>query len=416
MKIAIVGTGIAGMTAAHLLHQQHELAVFEKSDWIGGHTHTVDVESQGQRFAIDTGFIVFNRKTYPNFCKLLRRLGVESQPSDMSFSVRCDADGLEYNGTSINGLFAQRFNALRPRFWGMLADIRRFYKEAPSLLADANDQVTVGEYLERGGYGRAFVEQHLVPMGAAIWSAQPDALRRFPLLFLLRFFHNHGFLQVDGRPQWLVIRGGSREYVEALVAPFRRALRLNTPVTKVETVDDGVLVHASGAPAEHFDRVILATHADTSLELLHQPTASERSVLGAFQYQRNEVALHQDSAVLPKQRRAWASWNYRVTDPPNALPTLTYWMNCLQRLQTTQQYFVTLNGTAALEPTKVLRTFVYHHPVYSTQAVAAQKRHKEIDGVRGVHFCGAYWGWGFHEDGVKSAMAVAGRIPAMART
>jgi predicted NAD/FAD-binding protein len=327
VKIAVVGTGIAGLVAARGLHREHDLTVFEAVEWIGGHTNTVEVLESGRRLAVDTGFIVFNQQTYPNFCALLEELGVPWQPSEMSFSVRYERTRLEYNGTSLNGLFAQRTNTLRPSFWRMLRDITRFYKEAPALLARPTDETsvtTLGEFLERGRYSREFVELHLVPMASAVWSARPEAMFEFPLRFLLQFFHNHGFLQLDGRPGWLVVRGGSARYVEALVAPFRDRIQLRIPVVRIERVPTGVLVHTGSGSAQRFDRVILATHADQSLGMLVDATSLEREVLSAFAYQRNEAVLHTDVAVMPRTRRAWASWNYHVAEPRSDLPTVTY--------------------------------------------------------------------------------------------
>jgi len=405
MKVAVVGTGIAGLVAARELQREHELTVFEAGDWIGGHTHTVDVETEAGPLAIDTGFIVFNERTYPNYCSLLRELGVPWQESDMSFSVRCDSTGLEYNGTSLDGLLAQRRNALRPAFWRMVRDIFRFYREAPAVLERDDDETTLGDFLEAGGYSSLFVEKHLIPMGAAVWSSTPETMRAFPLRFLVQFFRNHGFLQVDHRPQWLVVQGGSREYVKRLVTPFRDRIRLETPVVGIERKLTGVEVRTRSGETELFDRVVLATHADTSLRMLADASPLERDVLGAFGYQRNEVTLHTDDSLMPRQRRAWASWNYHVTDPASELPTVTYWMNLLQSLPASTPYLVTLNRSRDIDPAKVLREFVYHHPIYSTAAVRAQGRHAEIDGQDRVHFCGAYWRYGFHEDGVVSALA-----------
>lgn len=407
MKIAIVGTGISGLVAAHLLRREHDLTVFEAGDHVGGHTNTLDVETPDGAVAVDTGFIVFNERTYPNYCALLRELGVPWQTSDMSFSVRCERTGLEYNGTSLNTMLAQRLNALRPSFWSMVRDILRFYREAPAVLDTDDESLTLGDYLDRNRYGRPFVEQHLIPMGAAVWSSTPDAMRAFPLRTLVRFFHNHGFLQVDGRPQWLVVKGGSREYVKKLTAPFADRIRLRTPVTRVARVLDGVTLTTAAGEQEHFDRAILACHSDQALRLLETPSAAEREVLGAIPYQRNEAVLHTDERIMPKKRLAWASWNYHVSDPPAPLPTVTYWMNELQSLQGTANWFVTLNRSREIAPDKILRKIVYHHPIYDSRAPGAQARHAEIDGVGGVHFCGAYWGYGFHEDGVRSALAVA---------
>jgi len=409
VRIAVVGTGIAGLVAARGLYAAHELSVFEAADWLGGHTHTLDVPGAGGgTLAVDTGFIVFNRTTYPRFCALLGELGLEPQASDMSFSVSCG--GLEYEGSGWNGLFARRSNALRPDFWRLLRDLVRFYREAPHTLEGPDDGRTLGEFLAQGRYSRPFVEQHLVPMASAVWSARAEDLRAFPLRFLVRFFANHGFLRLEGRPQWLVVPGGSRRYVERLVAPFRGRIRLSTPVASVRRVAGGVLLRTARGEEELFERVILATHADQSLRLLVDATAREREVLGAFAYQANDVVLHTDARVMPRARRAWASWNYHLADPPSALPTVSYWMNRLQGLRGERDHFVTLNRTAELEPRAILARFTYHHPLYSRAACAAQARHAEVDGAHGVHFCGAYWGYGFHEDGVKSAEAVLANL------
>ena len=294
MRIAVIGTGIAGLTAARELHGSHELTVFEASDWVGGHTHTLDVPTaDGSTLAVDTGFIVFNEKTYPGFCGLLQELGVPWQASDMSFSVKCDRTGLEYNGTNLDKLFAQRSNLLRPSFWRMVKDILRFYREAEAVLDPAAQEETLGGYLERNGYGRAFIEQHMIPMGAAIWSTCPEEMLAFPLRFLVQFFHNHGFLQVDGRPQWLVVEGGSRSYVEPLTRPFRDRIRLRTPVHAVSREPDGrVRVRSADGGDEVFDRVVMATHSDTTQKLLVDATPVEREVLGAIRFQPNSVILH----------------------------------------------------------------------------------------------------------------------------
>jgi predicted NAD/FAD-binding protein len=414
VKVAVVGTGVAGLVAARALAREHELTVFEAADWIGGHVHTLEVPrapgSDG-RVAVDTGFIVFNRKTYPRFCALLGELGIGAEESDMSFSVRCEASGLEYEGSGWNGLLARRSNALRPGFWRMLRDLLRFYREAPRTLEQPDDGTTLGEFLARGRYSRDFVERHLVPMVSAVWSARPADLPGFPLRFLVRFFHNHGFLQVEGRPQWLVVPGGSFRYVERLVAPFRRRIRLATPVASVTRVPGGVRVRTAHGEEELFERVVLATHADQSLRLLADARPREREVLSAFTTQPNDVVLHTDARLMPRTRRAWASWNVHLARVPSELPAVTYWMNRLQRLSEPRDYFVTLNRTAEIEPERVLARFTYRHPLYTRAAVAAQARHAEIDGRDGVHFCGAYWGYGFHEDGVKSAEAVLSRFP-----
>ena len=404
MKVAVVGTGISGLVAARRLAPEHDLTVFEAADYVGGHTNTVTVDTARGPLNVDTGFIVFNEVTYPNFCALLGEIGVEWQASDMSFSVRCDRTGLEYNGTDLNGLFAQRTNLLKPAFWWMVRDILRFYREAPEVLERPDDDRTLGDYLAQGGYSKLFVEKHLYPMGAAVWSATAETMRRFPLRFLVQFFHNHGFLRVDDRPQWLTVRGGSKSYVGPLTAPFHDRIRLSTPVLGLRRTSEGVLLRTED-DTERFDRVVLATHADTSLRMLEDPTPLERELLSAFRFQANEAVLHTDDRLMPKRRRAWASWNYHVTDPPSELPTVTYWMNNLQNLEAEDEWFVTLNRTADIDPEKVHRVISYQHPVFSTEAVHAQRRHPEIDGVHGVHFCGAYWRYGFHEDGVQSALS-----------
>lgn len=409
MKVAVVGTGISGMVAAReIFRAGHELTVFESEPRIGGHTHTVDVELGGRRWAVDTGFIVFNERTYPNFVRLLEDLGVGWKNSSMSFSASDERTGLEYNGTSLAGLFAQRANLLRPSFWGLLRGILRFYREAPAVLDVSDDQRTLGEFLDAGSYPRSFVEQHLVPMAAAVWSASADDIRRFPLRPFVTFFANHGFLQVEGRPQWLVVEGGSRTYAEALTRPFRDRIRLATPVRAVRRTSGGVEVETRGE-LERYDRVVLATHADVSLRLLADPSPLERELLGAFPYSTNDVLLHTDPRVMPRSRRAWASWNAHVPASPGRGATVSYWMNELQRLEGAPDLFVTLNRSDAVDPARVLRRLVYHHPIFTDASFRAQARHGEIDGVGGVHFCGAYWGYGFHEDGVRSALAVVPR-------
>ncbi|MEP7207930.1 MAG: FAD-dependent oxidoreductase [Casimicrobiaceae bacterium] len=404
MKIAIVGAGIAGNVVAHRLHTRHDITVFEAGEHIGGHTHTHDIELEGERHAIDTGFIVFNDWTYPRFIALLEELGVASQPSEMSFSVRNEASGLEYNGTSIDTLFAQRMNLFRPSFHRMVRDILRFNREAPELLA-GNDPVTLGDYLEAHRYSPQFVRDYLVPMGAAIWSTDPARMLGFPARYFVRFFHNHGMLSVDRRPQWRTVRGGSARYVDQLVAPFRHRIRVRTPIESIRRRADHVLVQPCGAPGERYDHVFLACHADQALRLLADPTPLEGQVLGAIPYQENEAVLHTDVALLPRCRRAWAAWNYHVLPAPAERVALTYNMNILQRLRSRQTFCVTLNRTEAIDPARILKRITYHHPVYTPAGVAAQARQGEVNGVRRTFYCGAYWRYGFHEDGVASALA-----------
>jgi len=403
MKIAIIGSGIAGNVAAHRLYKEHEITVYEAGAHVGGHTHTHEIDSHGERYAIDTGFIVFNDWTYPNFIALLSELGVESQASVMSFSVRNEASGLEYNGTTINTLFAQRSNLLRPSFYRMLRDIVRFNREAPALLASSTD-IALGDYLAAHHYSSEFIGDYLVPMGAAIWSTDPARMLAFPARFFVRFFENHGMLSVDARPQWRAIRGGSARYVDKLVAPFRGRIRLNTPVESVRRMRDCVLVKARGAEAQRFEHVFLACHSDQALGLLADATPLERQILGAIPYQENEAVLHTDTSMLPHARRAWAAWNYHVVRESNERVALTYNMNMLQSLAARETFCVTLNHSERIAPAKIIKRLVYHHPLFTPAGVAAQQRQHEINGQQRTYFCGAYWRFGFHEDGVVSAL------------
>ncbi len=404
MRIAVIGSGISGMAAAYHLCTEHDVTVFEAGHYVGGHTNTVDVEHGGRRYAVDTGFIVFNDWTYPNFIALLDELGVAWQPSDMSFSVACEKTGLEYNGTSLNALFAQRSNLVRPSFLRMVADILRFNREAPALLAPGAAASSLGEYLESNAYSRYFVDHYIIPMGAAIWSSRPIDMLRFPARHFVEFFSNHGFLSVDDRPTWRVIRGGSREYVRRLTAPFANRIRLATPVASIQRQAQQVAVRTRNGAVEHFDQVFLACHSDQALALLSDPTPQEREILGAIGYQRNEALLHTDARLMPRRRLAWAAWNYHLPIEQYERVTVTYNMNILQSLDAPVQFLVTLNRGDDVDPARVLGRYVYEHPVYTAQAVAAQKRHSEINGVRRTYYCGAYWGYGFHEDGVKSAL------------
>ena len=404
MRIAVIGAGISGMVSAYHLSREHEVTVYEAGAHIGGHTHTVDVELQGRSYAVDTGFIVFNDWTYPNFIGLMDELGVAWQPSAMSFSVRCEKTDLEYNGTTINSLFAQRRNALRPSFLRMVADIVRFNRSAPELLTGGDDSLSLGDYLAANGYSRYFIEHYIIPMGAAIWSSRPIDMLRFPARFFVEFFSNHGFLSVNQRPTWRVIRGGSREYVARLTAPYADRIHLNTPVASIQRQPHQVVVRLKNGAGEHFDQVFIACHSDQALTLLSDPSPEEREILGAIPYQANEALLHTDERLMPRRPLAWAAWNYHLPIEQYERVTVTYNMNILQSLQAPAQFLLTLNRSADVDPTKVLGSYVYHHPVYTTAAVAAQKRRTEINGPRRTYYCGAYWSYGFHEDGVKSAL------------
>jgi uncharacterized protein len=404
MRIAIVGTGISGLVCAHLLHAEHELVVFEANDYAGGHANTVDVETEQGRYALDTGFIVFNDRNYPNFQRLLAELGVASQRSSMSFGVS-DGAGFEYNSASANGLFARRRHLLTPSFHRMIADLIRFNRDARELLASGADP-SLCEWLAERNYSDAFIERLIVPQASAVWSADPSQMWSFPARFLVEFFHNHGMLGFRDRPRWLTVSGGSRRYVEAIIRPWRRSLRLSTPVTEIHRFDDLVTITPRGGEPEQFDAVVIAVHSDQALAMLGDPTDRERELLGAIPYQPNEAVLHTDRSLLPRRRRAWASWNYHLGAGDPGLSTVTYHMNRLQSLRADREFCVTLNRSGAIDPESVIRTFHYSHPVYTREGVAAQARHDEVSGHNRTYYCGAYWGWGFHEDGVLSALRV----------
>ncbi len=406
MKIAVIGSGISGLLSARLLAAEHEVHVFEANGYAGGHTSTVEFEAFGSRYAADTGFMVFNDRTYPNFIDMLRMLGVPARCSDMSFSVRCDRSGLEYQGSSLNGLFAQRRNLLRPSFYRMLIDVLRFNRRSLELLRGDDDELPLGQYLDRNRYSRQFIEHYLVPMGAAIWSAPPDRFLQFPARFIVNFFNNHGLLTVRGHPRWKTVEGGAARYVEALTRPFADRIRLNCPVVSVRRFPDRVAVTWQNGGPEDFDAVVLAAHSDQSLGMLADASAAEQEILGAIGYQRNETVLHVDPSLLPRCRRAWASWNYCIPPEPGRPVVLTYNLNRLQGHSSPDPICVTLNATRSIAPGRILRQIEYHHPVYSRDALAAQKRFEEINGQNRTYFCGAYWGHGFHEDGVNSALAV----------
>lgn len=414
-KIAIVGSGISGLTAGFLLHKQHDITLFEAAPTLGGHTATVDVEQGGRRYAIDTGFIVFNDRTYPNFLKLLERIGVARQPAEMSFSVK-SPEGLEYNGHNLDTLFAQRSNLLSPRFYGFVAEILRFNREARAWLVDhqaldVDSELTLGDFLQAGEFSDYFARHYILPMGAAIWSSTLADMRAFPLGFFLRFFAHHGLLEVANRPQWYVIPGGSREYIGPLTAGWQSQIRLACPVAGIRRVTNGVIVQSRDGE-EQFDEVILACHSDQTLALLTDASERERTILGAMLYQANDVWLHTDANCLPVRRKAWASWNYQLGDDDGARPLVSYNMNILQGVSSPEPFCVSLNPAGRVDESKVLCRFVYHHPVFNKSSIAAQQRRPEICGQRHTHFCGAYWYNGFHEDGVRSALDVARRFGA----
>lgn len=411
MRIAVIGSGIAGLASAWLLSQaagpeQHEVVLFEANDYLGGHTHTHAVELHGREYAVDSGFIVHNPAHYPLLTALFAELEVASQPTTMSFSVRNEATGLEYNATDLDGLFCQRRNLASPRFWGMLRDLFRFYREAPALLALPGEGPTLGDYLDQNRYGAMFRDEHLVPMASALWSSPSARILAFPAKYLVQFMANHQMLQVSDRPQWRVVRGGSQRYVDAMRARWNVQERLSTSVRMLLRDSDGATVFTDGG-AERFDQIVLACHSDQALRLLSDASAAERSILGAMPYQANDTVLHTDASLLPRRRKAWAAWNAAIPRNPGDVCTVSYCMSLLQGIDAPEPFVVTLNRTDAIDPAKILRRMRYHHPVYSHASVAAQARKAEIQGQRRTWFAGAYWGWGFHEDGMRSAVEVA---------
>lgn len=420
MKIAIIGSGISGLTCAHYLHKEHDITLFEANDYVGGHTATVDVEVASGKYAIDTGFIVFNDRTYPNFQRLMADIGVGAQETQMSFSVRNDDNGLEYNGHNLLSLFAQKRNVLNPAFYKFIGEILRFNREAREAYTIATHgdpliEQTLGDFLSRRKFSEYFCQNYILPMGAAIWSSTLSDMRAFPLKFFLRFFANHGLLEVANRPQWYVIPGGSREYVRKMLPAFEDAVRLNARIQHVARYKDHVVVHTEKGE-ERFDQVVFACHSDQALALLTDATKLEKAILGDIDYQENDVVLHTDSSMLPKRKAAWASWNYHLGRPlgrESRPAALTYNMNILQGIDSPETFCVTLNQTDDIDPTKILRKFVYAHPVFDQKCIEAQKHRDEINGDNNTWFCGAYWYNGFHEDGVRSALDVVAGIEAV---
>jgi predicted NAD/FAD-binding protein len=412
MKIAIVGAGISGIAVAHRLHRRHELTVFEADDRPGGHANTIRVDTADETHLIDTGFIVFNDRNYPHFERLLADGNVASQPSTMSFSVADEVGDFEYSGASPNGLFAKRAHLTTPWFHRMVIDLARFNHAARDLLSANDDGPSLGDWLERRHFSRPFIERLIVPQAAAVWSADPEQMWNFPARFLIEFFDHHGMLGFAHRPQWRTIRGGSVNYVQALIAPWSERLRLGAPVQMIRRHDDYVEVQPRGGEPEPYDHVVLATHSDQALAMLADPTDAEHEILGAIPYQRNEAVLHTDVNLLPRRRRAWASWNYHLLSQPTGRVAVTYHLNRLQSLTAREQFCVTLNRTDAIEPAKVIRTIDYEHPVYTSSGIRAQARHHEISGRNRTSFCGAWWASGFHEDGAASGIRVAAQLDA----
>ncbi len=430
MKIAIIGSGIAGLSCAHVLGPHHDVTLFEAADRLGGHSNTVPVtDPQAGELHVDTGFIVHNDRNYPNLVRLFNELEIPVQDTEMSFGVHDRGTNFSYRATSLATLFADKSNLFKPTMWRMLIDIARFYRAGNRLVAAAardttgssateqnaeeiDLEQTIGEFLADGRYSTAFRDLHLIPMGASVWSADPATFDAFPAVSLLRFLKNHGLLGVGNRPQWRTIVGGSRVYVNAIAARFSGDIRLSAAVTSLARTDDGVVASSAGG-AEFFDRVVLACHSDQALELLSDPTADEKDVLGSIRYQPNRATLHTDTSVLSPIQATWSAWNYdrpQIDAEPTGFSTLTYDMTDLQRLPGERRYLVSLNSDHRIDPSTVLAQFDYDHPVFDGPAIAAQQRFDEIDGHRHTHFCGAYWGYGFHEDGITAALRVCKKL------
>ena len=409
MKIAIIGTGISGLTTAYLLNKKHDVTVFEKNDYIGGHTHTHDINLKDKNYAVDSGFICYNENTYPNFIKLLKILGVESQKTTMGFSVKSEKMNLEYAGNSINSLFSQKKNIFRISFLLMIKDILSFNKNAIKDLITISPKLTLGEYLRKNNYSKGFIYNYIVPMGAAIWSTKASNMLDMSALFFIRFFDNHGLLQIKNRPTWWVIKDGSKEYVKKLVSSFEEKIRLTSPVFSITRKNKKIEINLRNDKdhIETFDAVVIATHSDQALKLLSDKTSLEIEILNALPYQKNEALLHTDYTVLPKNKLAWASWNYNLDQDSEEPVALTYNMNILQSLDAPETFCVTLNSNGLINPSKVIKKLKYDHPLFTVEGIAAQKRKHEISGVNNTYFCGAYWRNGFHEDGVISALDVA---------
>ncbi|HET8978002.1 MAG TPA: FAD-dependent oxidoreductase [Solirubrobacteraceae bacterium] len=412
MRVAIVGAGVSGLVTAHLLAREHEITLFEAGEYAGGHTNTIRVDTADETHYVDTGFIVFNDRNYPNFQRLLGHLGVATQPSTMTFGVSDGRGDFEYNGGSPNGLFAKRAHLVTPWFHRMIADLARFNRSARELLRHDGESPSLAHWLEQQRFSRPFIDRLIVPQASAVWSADPRQMWSFPARFLVEFFDNHGMLSFRERPRWRTVTGGSARYVAALLERFSGRLRLRTPVRSITRGADHVRVTPAGGEPETFDHVVLATHSDQALALLADASDAEHQVLSAIPYQPNEAVLHTDVRMLPRRRRAWASWNYHLLDEPSGASTVTYHMNRLQSLRASSEFCVTLNRTGAIDPRRVIRTIAYAHPVYTPEGIAAQRRVDEISARNRTHFCGAYWGWGFHEDGVVSALRVAERFGA----
>ena len=408
MKVAIVGSGISGLTCAYILNNDHDITIFEKNDYVGGHTHTHQIEYGGKEFSIDSGFIVYNEWTYPNFIKILDQLGVERQLTRMGFSVKSDKNNLEYAGHSLNGLFAQRSNLFRPSFMRILLSMRRFNYEAKTELKTLDPQITLGKYLVSRNYPKEFIKHYIIPIGAAIWSTVPKQMMDMSAVFFIRFFDNHGLLQVLNRPNWWVISGGSKKYVEKMIGGFKDKIRLSSPVKNVKRGGENITVQFGSGPLENedFDSIIFACHSNQSLAMLDSPSKEEEEILSAIKYQKNDALLHFDDSILPKRKNAWSSWNYLLDEDQDKAVALTYNMNILQSLKSDRTFCVSLNSGDLVDQSKVIKHLNYEHPLFTLSSIEAQGRKNEISGKNNTYYCGAYWRNGFHEDGVMSALDV----------
>ena len=407
MKVAIIGSGISGLTAAYLLQKEHDITVFEANDYIGGHTHTHEISQNNKTWSVDSGFIVYNEKTYPNFIRLLKKLKVGVQKTTMGFSVKAPSKNLEYAGGSINMVFAQRLNLFKPSFLIMLKDIFRFNLLAARELERVDEKSTILSFLEKHKFSKPFIENYIIPMGAAIWSTAANKTTEMPAAFYIRFFKNHGLLQIFNRPQWFVIKGGSKSYVQKIVEGFKEKIFLSRPVTKVERSPSEVRVYCGNeSDPILFDKVIFATHSDQALALLKEPSENEKAVLEALPYQKNTAIVHTDESLMPKNKTTWSSWNYLLSGDLKKPVTLTYNMNILQSLQAKPDFLVTLNSLNEINPSKIIKKIDYAHPLFTVDGINAQKKKSQISGHNNTYYCGAYWGNGFHEDGVNSALEV----------
>ena len=407
MKIAIIGSGISGLTSAYLLNRNHDITVFEANDYIGGHTHTHNIKIKDKEYAVDTGFIVYNERTYPNFIKLLDTLGVERQLSTMGFSVKSASEDYEYAGESLNSLFAKRSNIFRLGFLRMLYEMYRFGKKSDSTGLGLDVSITLGTYLRSENYSNEFINYFIIPMGAAIWSTPANKVLDMPAYFFIKFFYNHGMLEIINRPKWWVIKDGSSAYIKKIIKGFESKINLSSPIRTVSRLDNGIEIETANSKKPLiFDAVVFATHSDQALGMLKDPTEKEKAILSSIPYQKNEVLLHTDSSVLPKRKLAWASWNYQLDSNPESPVVLTYNMNILQSLDCDETFCVTLNDHQSVDKSKVLKKITYHHPLFTVKGIEAQKRKLEISGVNNTYYCGAYWHNGFHEDGVASAIEV----------